>query len=120
MSEAAGGWQCDSQLFLCHQHQQLLQPWQGTAAHYAKGKGECRTLPRLKQHSGRRSSGLSGTSLIKSTAEHRRWRHNQQALVFLAAGRKSGKHKAADTDDEDSEEAGEAEQPEFDLESIER
>jgi hypothetical protein len=39
---------------------------------------------------------------------------------FLAAGRKSGKHKAADTDEEDSEAAGEAEQPEFDPEPIER
>lgn len=64
--------QCDSQFVLTQQHNTLLQPFQGFAAHYAKAKS-----------------------------------------------RKSGKHKAADTDDEDSQ-AGASSQPEFDPEPIER
>lgn len=40
VSEAAGNIQCDSQLFLRQQQQLLLQPFQGFAAHYAKGKGK--------------------------------------------------------------------------------
>lgn len=44
-----------------------------------------------------------------------------RALSCVAAGRKSGKHKAADTEDEgDSEAAAEAEQLDFDPEPIER
>jgi hypothetical protein len=37
VSQAAGSWQCDSQVFL--RQQQLLQPFHTSAAHYAKGKG---------------------------------------------------------------------------------
>lgn len=45
ITESVGrlNWQADSQLLSRHQHQpqqhMLLQPFQGFAAHYAKGKG---------------------------------------------------------------------------------
>jgi hypothetical protein len=48
-TQASISWQFDSQLFLRQQQQHLLQPFQGFAAHYAKGKGkddeECQSNP---------------------------------------------------------------------------